>query len=81
MAYCGGASPFGFPGAAPGPQHAFSAQAGRRGALLGRPSAADATREPPFWWELRGSQGRGVVRNDWFDCVLLSMIYTLKPPC
>ena len=29
--------------------------------------------------KLRGSQGTGVVRNSWFDRVLLSALYMFKP--
>ena len=33
------------------------------------------------WRELRGSQGIGVVSNNWFDRVLLSIRYMCKPSC
>ena len=33
------------------------------------------------WRELRGSQGMGVVSNNWLDCVLLSIVYMFKPSC
>ena len=32
-----------------------------------------------FEREPRGSQGMGVVSNDWFAFVLLSILYTFKP--
>ena len=31
--------------------------------------------------ELRGFQGMGVISDRWFDCVLPSFIYMLKPSC
>ena len=31
--------------------------------------------------ELRGSRGRGVVGNNWFDRVLLPMIHMSEPWC
>ena len=34
-----------------------------------------------FQRELRGSQGMGVVSDNWFDCVLLSILYMFKPSC
>ena len=34
-----------------------------------------------FQRELRGSQGLGVVGNNWFDCGLPSLVYTFKPSC
>ena len=31
--------------------------------------------------ELRGSQGMGVISNNWFDGVVLPILYMLKPSC
>ena len=33
----------------------------------------------PSRGNLRGSQGTGVASNNWFDCVLLSIVYMFKP--
>ena len=35
--------------------------------------------KPPRECGLRGSQGMGVVSNNWFDCGLLPILYALKP--
>ena len=34
---------------------------------------------PLPWRELRGSRGLGVVSNNWFDGVLLSILYMFQP--
>ena len=47
-------------------------------------SASSSTRRA---WDViclegtKGFQGMGVVSNNWFDCVLLSIVYMLKPSC
>ena len=43
------------------------------GGLAGQPGPQQ------LYWKLRGSQGMGVVGNNWFDGVLLSILYRFKP--
>ena len=70
-----------------GPRRAAAASGYEAGQLRGRLDAGNACElyktswRPNLHRELRGSQGMGVVRNSWFDCVLLSIIYMCKPSC
>ena len=48
-------------------------------APLGSPASAKSA--PVFWREQRGSQGMGVVSNNCFDRVLLSILHIFKPSC
>ena len=51
------------------------------GALHGQLNLALVFLPPTIERELRGSQGMGVVLNNWFDHVFLSILYRFKPSC